>query len=118
MYGPLALISGLLLAKGYWHLAIVPTSWFIGIVISQIVYGRCVLLEKISALKKTLPKKNKAEIYYNSLFEKLRGKTTVLSVITHHIEFLNPYEVESLKEANVRDLQTVPRQVRRSHQRG
>jgi hypothetical protein len=117
-YGPLTLTSGLLLAKGYWQLAVIPFGWFVGIVASQIIYGRCVLLEKISALKKTLPKKDKAEIYYSSLYNRYQGVVQRLNTTTHHIEILNPNEVESLKKADVRDLQTVPRQVRRRHQRG
>jgi hypothetical protein len=57
-----------MLIKGVWLVSLLPAIWFIGIVSSQIVYGRCVILEYISRYKKKLPKNDAAKDYLHQRF--------------------------------------------------
>jgi hypothetical protein len=81
-------LGAYLLTKGIWQVSVIPTLWFIGIVASQAVYGRCVILEYISRLKKKLPKGSEKENYLLKDFLAYRKALVVkdhknLTIITH-----------------------------------
>jgi hypothetical protein len=93
-----------------WQVSIVPSLWFIGIVASQAYYGRCVILEYISRLKRTLPKNGAVEDYLLADFlvylAKQKGlKNPQLNAIKH----------ENFKETDLHTLKELPRRLHGSY---
>lgn len=101
IYGPLTFLSAWLLTQGVWQVSIVPSLWFVGIVASQAYYGRCVILEYISRLKRNLPKKHAVEDYllidFLVYLAKQKGlKNPQLTTIKN--EHFKETDIHSLKE--------------------
>jgi hypothetical protein len=53
IYGPLSFTAGVMLTLGHsWWWGVLPAMWFVGVSLSHIVFGRCVLNVVVTKMRK------------------------------------------------------------------